>query len=76
MLTTNDLPTNLHPEQMLTTVQVAKLTGLSKNCFERWRSESSGGPRYKKLGPQAVRYRWADVKAWMDAGVINSTAAA
>jgi predicted DNA-binding transcriptional regulator AlpA len=75
MLTTSDLPENIHPEQMLTTEQVAKLTGLSKMCFERWRCEKSGGPPYKKLSTQVVRYRWLDVKRWMDAGVVNPNAA-
>lgn len=59
------LPT-LHPEQLLTTEQVAAITGISRQTFEGWRHRKNGGPKFKKLGPQIIRYRWADVCAWRD----------
>jgi predicted DNA-binding transcriptional regulator AlpA len=68
------IPAHLHPEQLLTTEQVATLTGISRPTFEGWRCRKDGGPQYKKLGPQIIRYRWADVQAWMNAGTIVPTA--
>jgi predicted DNA-binding transcriptional regulator AlpA len=60
------IPAQLHDETMLTTQQLAALTGISKYTFERWRHLKNGGPKAKELGPQLIRYRWADVKAWRD----------
>lgn len=65
------IPAQLHPEQLLTTNQVAAITGIAKSTFEGWRSRKNGGPKVKdNMGPQIVRYRWADVKAWIDGTVI------
>jgi predicted DNA-binding transcriptional regulator AlpA len=65
----------LHPEQMLTTEQLAAITGISKQTFEGWRSRKNGGPKFRRLGPQLVRYRWADVCAWRDEQDNQSSAA-
>jgi predicted DNA-binding transcriptional regulator AlpA len=67
------IPAQLHDETLLTTQQLVALTNISKFSFERWRCKGDGGPPCIKLGPQIVRYRWADVRAWRDAG---TTAAA
>lgn len=56
----------LHPEQLLTTEQVAALTSISKQTFEGWRCRKNGGPKFKKLGPQIIRYRWADICIWRE----------
>lgn len=61
----SSLPT-LHPEQLLTTEQLAAITGISRQTYEGWRCRKDGGPSFKKLGPQIIRYRWADVCAWRD----------
>ncbi len=65
----------LHDEQLLTTEQVVQITGVAKQTFEGWRCRKDGGPLFKKLGPQIIRYRWADVKAWRDAGALTTVAA-
>lgn len=70
-----ELP-KLHDETLLTTEQVAELTGISKTTFESWRCRRNGGPVYRKLGPQLIRYRWADLRAWIDGGLINPNSAA
>jgi len=70
-----DLP-HLHDETLLTTEQVAELTGISRASFEGWRCRKNGGPPYRKLGPQIIRYRWADLRAWIDGGLINPNSAA
>lgn len=70
-----DLP-QLHDETLLTTEQVAELTGISRASFEGWRCRKNGGPPYRKLGPQIIRYRWADLRSWIDGGLINPNSAA
>ncbi len=52
------------PDQMLTTVQVAALTGLSISFFECGRSQGYDLPAHHKIGRRVV-YRRADVQAWM-----------
>ncbi|MFL6600169.1 MAG: helix-turn-helix transcriptional regulator [Steroidobacteraceae bacterium] len=68
------LPAQLHDEQLLTTEQVATLTGISRQTFEGWRCRKDGGPKFTKLGPQIIRYRWLDIRQWCDAGTIVPTA--
>ena len=65
----------LHPEQMLTTEQLAAITGISRQTFEGWRCKKNGGPKFKKLGPQIIRYRWADYVLWRDQHDDQSSAA-
>lgn len=60
------LPAQLHDEMLLTTQQVAALTGISRQTFEGWRTpRRSGGPKFTKLGPQIIRYRWGTVREWI-----------
>ncbi len=67
MTNVTTLPAQFHPEQLLTTQQLVELTGISRQTFEGWRTpKRRGGPPFKKLGPQIVRYRWADYCAWRD----------
>jgi predicted DNA-binding transcriptional regulator AlpA len=69
------IPVELHEESLLTTEQVAAITGISKQTFEGWRSRSrKGGPDYHKLGPQLIRYRWGTVRAWRDSHTVKSAA--
>lgn len=53
-------------DRLLTTDEVSNITGLSKSWFEhqRWLGGDEG-PRYIKIG-RSVRYRLADVQAWLD----------
>lgn len=60
------IPAQLTDETLLTTHQLAALTNISRQTFEGWRCRQNGGPPFKKLGPQLIRYRWADVKVWRD----------
>jgi predicted DNA-binding transcriptional regulator AlpA len=62
------IPAELHDETMLTTRQLAALTGISLSTLEHWRSLKNGGPPFVTLSTQIVRYRWADVRAWREAG--------
>lgn len=52
--------------EYLTAFQVAQLTGFTPKGLETMRAKRLGPP-YMKVG-NSVRYRAADVRAWMDAG--------
>lgn len=51
--------------ELATRTQVATATGLSIPTLARWAGEGKG-PKWIKLGA-ALRYRKADVLAWIDA---------
>ncbi len=53
------------------TKQAARYLGLSPNTLEAWRSRG-GGPRFVKY-PRAVRYRVADLEAYMADGERSNT---
>lgn len=49
---------------ILSTQQVADMTGLSINTFRAWRAQSKG-PRWFKLG-QRCFYKREDIEAWIE----------
>ena len=59
--------------RLLTQVEAARLLRLSERTLERLRL-TGGGPLYVKAG-RAVRYREADLEAWIAARVVSSTSA-
>ena len=52
-------------ENLLNERDVARITGLSLATIRRWRLFGKG-PRFIKVSGSAVRYRPADVKAYLD----------
>lgn len=52
--------------QTLTPIQAAKYLGISEASLRLWRSEGKG-PRHFKAGEKLVRYRRADLDAWIEA---------
>jgi excisionase family DNA binding protein len=50
----------------LTSQQAARYLGISEAALRLWRSEDKG-PRYFKAGEKLVRYRRADLDAWIEA---------
>lgn len=46
--------------------QAAKYVGISEAALRLWRSEGKG-PRHFKAGEKLVRYRRADLDAWIEA---------
>lgn len=56
---------------ILNTPEAARYVRLSKPTLERFRI-SGGGPSYVKLGG-AVRYRKADLDAWLESRLTRST---
>lgn len=53
------------PTDLLTPEQVAETLGLSPRTLAAWRSKRRGGPAWCKCG-SLVRYRKADVVAWLE----------
>lgn len=61
----------LHPDRLLTRDETAEAFGVSKRWLEHAATHGNG-PRMVKVG-RAVRYRVADVRAWIDAQTVAST---
>jgi len=59
--------------RLLTQVEAAKLLRLSERTLERLRLQG-GGPSYVKCG-RSVRYREADIEAWIAQRIVSSTSA-
>jgi excisionase family DNA binding protein len=53
-------------QNTLTPIQAAKYIGLSEAALRLWRSQGRG-PRHFKAGEKLVRYRRADLDAWIEA---------
>lgn len=52
--------------QLMTEGDLSEVLGVPVKTLQRWRSTREHGPRYVKVGG-GVRYRTADVDAWLDA---------
>ena len=48
------------------TKDIKRVAYYEKPSEKRRRRQRKGGPRVKNPTPQIVRYRWADVCAWLD----------
>lgn len=57
--------------EMMNVEEAARYVRLATSTLNRFRSAGSG-PRYAKLGG-AVRYRKADLDAWLSSRIITST---
>lgn len=49
---------------LATPAEVAEYLNVPPRLLSQWRYLGSG-PRYSKPGGRHVRYRWADVEAWL-----------
>ena len=61
-----------HPDDLLTTKQVAAWLGVSYQWLEVGRTRGYG-PRFFRLSYKHLRYRRADVLAYIEANTFNST---
>lgn len=52
------------PRALATTNEVAAYLRKSPGTIANWRSEGTGPP-WKRVGHD-IRYRWADIEAWID----------
>ena len=63
----------LDPDTLICTAGVAKLIGYSTQWLEIGRHRGYG-PAFIRLGPRRIRYRVADIRAWLDERKFRSTA--
>lgn len=61
----DDLP------ELMTRQELAEFTGISVSTLARWAVEPRQGPALTKLGGHTVRYRRADVLAWLEQSVAS-----
>lgn len=64
-------PNSVLPPRLLRTDEAARWLGLSGRTLEKHRCTGSG-PSFRKLGGRVV-YTIADLQAWIDAGVRQTT---
>ena len=62
--TTSNNLTNLAPGDLIDERETAALMGLAVGTLRNWRALKQG-PRYLKIGKRMVRYRRADVAAFI-----------
>jgi predicted DNA-binding transcriptional regulator AlpA len=60
--------------ELLRPVEVARLLGVSTRVLEVWRTFGRG-PRFARLTARCVRYRRADVTAWVESRIKSGSAA-
>ena len=58
--------------KLLTTTEVAELTGLSPETLAQWRWLKKELP-FIRLGTKCVRYRQSDVDAWLTKRLVSVT---
>ncbi|TDW62812.1 helix-turn-helix protein [Novosphingobium sp. PhB55] len=63
---------NVTVPTMLTPAQTAEVLGVGTKTLERWRS-TGDGPRFVKLSPGTVRYRAADLNAFVAERIKSNT---
>lgn len=61
-----------HPDELVSTEELHKLTGFSKRFWES-RRISGDTPPFLRISARAVRYRWGDVMQWLDTMKRNNT---
>jgi len=61
-------------ERLLSEVEAAGLLGFSPRTLQAWRyATPPRGPRFVRISEKAVRYRRADLDAWVSSCVRRST---
>lgn len=63
----------INPADLLTEREVADRLNIAVKTVQNWRWKGEG-PRAVKLGKRAVRYRRADVEAFIEAGLTGEAA--
>jgi hypothetical protein len=66
-------PLPVHPDTLLTSVELARTLKVNDRLPEVWRATGTG-PAYMRAGGRRVLYRWADVLAWLNDRRFTSTA--
>jgi excisionase family DNA binding protein len=58
-------------QNTLSPIQAAKYLGISEAVLRLWRAEGQG-PRYFRAGEKLIRYRRADLDAWIEARLVTA----
>ena len=56
--------------ELITTDRAADFLSLSKSTLEHWRTVRKGPP-FVRVGPRCIRYRRADLDAWLNGQLIE-----
>ena len=67
--------TQHNPDQLLTEAEAAALVGFTPRALQSWRA-AKRGPAYVCISARAIRYRTADILAWIAAHRRDDTAPA
>lgn len=70
--TGNPLSRDDDPERLLREEEVAEHLGFTTRALQNWRLRG-GGPIFVKVSARSVRYRRADLIAWVKARLRSST---
>jgi predicted DNA-binding transcriptional regulator AlpA len=65
-----DRPGSVASPRLLTAEDVAQIIGLSPETLAQWRSQRRGIP-FLKLSRNVVRYRQADLDAWLAERIVR-----
>ena len=60
-------------DRLCTADEAAELLGVAPQTLAHWRVRGSG-PRYITLSARCVRYRFSDIKVWLERRAKESTA--
>jgi len=63
---------SLDPDQLLRECEAAQILGFTSRALQNWRLRG-GGPAFVKVAGRSVRYRRADLLAWVRARIRRST---
>ena len=66
-------PAAVTPMRLLTAREAAAILQVSEPTLERWRS-TGDGPPYIRLSARAIRYREAELSAFIEARLTRNTA--
>jgi hypothetical protein len=58
------------PIKLFTTEEASEMLGVRPQTLALWRSSRRQGPPYVKVGKHHVRYRVADLEAWLTAQTV------
>jgi hypothetical protein len=62
---------SIQTPQLLTSEDVARITGLSMETLAQWRSQKKGIP-YVKISRNCVRYRQTDLDRWLVERIVRT----
>jgi len=60
------------PEPLMESTAIAELLGTTPQNLAQMRYRGTG-PKFIKLGHRAIRYRWSDVEAWIEANTLTQS---